>query len=64
MLTGAVVEVHGNVTFSDNTAGLEGGAVSLPFDLDSHLSIVVVCDILCEGCFDLQKQLAKLRRKG
>ena len=32
-----VLEVHDNVVLQANTAGLDGGAVILPFDLGSHL---------------------------
>ena len=53
MHTGGVLEVHDNVVFEANTAGSDGGAVSLPFDAVTLLSGAVVCDWLCQGWFDL-----------
>ena len=40
--TGGELEVHDNVVFEANTAGSEGGAVSLPFFSVSLLLGVVV----------------------
>jgi len=60
MSTGGVLEVHGNVTIEANTAGDDGGAVSLPFDTVLLLSAVVFCDGVCEG-WSLRK-LNKPRR--
>ena len=42
MSTGGVLWVHDNVVFEANTAGSDGGAVSLPFDIGSHLPVVAL----------------------
>ena len=52
-----VLKVHGNVVFEANTAGVDGGAVSLPFDTVLLLSAVVFCDKCCENWFDPLRQL-------
>ena len=44
-----VLEVHGNVVFEANTAGDEGGAVSLPFVTILLLPVAVCRDRFCEG---------------
>jgi len=54
-----VLEVHDNVTFEANAAGLEGGAVSLPSKIDSHLPGVMFCDRVCQGRLDSLRQLSK-----
>ena len=58
MYTGGVLEVHDNVVFEANTAGDDGGAVSLLFDTVEPVSAVVFCDTSCENWFDLLRQLA------
>ena len=52
MYSDGVLEVHGNVVFEANTAGDDGGAVSLPFVTMLLLPIAVFCDRVCEGWFD------------
>jgi predicted outer membrane repeat protein len=44
MHTGGVLEVHGNVTFEANSAGLHGGVVSLLFFTVLLLPVVEFCD--------------------
>jgi hypothetical protein len=39
METGGEMEVHDNVVLQANTAGSDGGAVSLPFESGSHLPV-------------------------
>ena len=56
-----MLEVHDNVTFEANTAEHEGGAVSLPSEIDSHLPGVVFCDRVCQGSLDSLRQLTKRR---
>ena len=58
MNTGGVLEVHGNVVFEANTAGDDGGAVSLPFVTGLLLPSVVFCNTSCENWFDLLRQLS------
>ena len=41
MYVGGVLEVHDNVVLQANTAGWYGGAVSLPFEIGSHLPVGV-----------------------
>jgi len=60
MYSSGVLEVHGNVVFEANTAGDDGGAVSLPFVTVLLLPAVVFCDGVCEG-WSLRK-LTKPRR--
>ena len=64
MYSDGVLEVHDNVVFEANTAGDDGGAVSLLFDTVSLLPAVVFCDWFCENWFDLLRQLTYPRRKG
>jgi len=52
MSTGGVLEVHDNVTIEANTAGDNGGAVSLPIEIVFLLSVVVFRDNACEGRVD------------
>ena len=52
-MTSGVLEVHDNVRFAANTAGYNGGAVSLPFDTVALLPVVVLRDWFCEGWFHL-----------
>ena len=47
-----MLEVHDNVTFEANAAEFYGGAVSLPPEMVSHLSVVVFCDRVCQGRLD------------
>ena len=51
MNAGGVLEVHDNVTFEANAAQ-DGGAVSLHFEIGSHLPVVVRCDRIFQGRFD------------
>jgi len=46
-----VLEVHDNVTFEANTAGHSGGAVSLPFEMYSHLPGEVLRETFGKGRF-------------
>ena len=64
MSTEGVLEVHGNVTLKANTAGDDGGAVSLPLEIGFHLTILIFCDILCESRFDSLRRLTKPCLKG
>ena len=49
MSSDGVLKVHANVTLEANTAGSEGGAVSLPFATFSFFLAVVVCDRCYKG---------------
>ena len=49
MSTGGVLEVHDNVTIEANTAGDDGGAVSLPIEIGFLLLVVAFCDRACKG---------------
>jgi len=55
--------VHDNVVFEANTAEESGGAVSLPFEIGSHLPGVVFCDKVFKGKFDYYRQLNTRCRK-
>ena len=59
MYDGGVLEVHDNVTFEANTAEVNGGAVSLHFEIGSHLPGVVFCDRVCQGRLVSLRQLTK-----
>ena len=37
-----VLEMHDHVVFEANSAGTDGGAVSLPFNIGSHLPVVAL----------------------
>ena len=64
MYTYGDLAVHNNVAFEANTAGVYGGAVSLPFDRSSHLSLLLFfMGMIYEGWFDLLRQLTEPRRK-
>ena len=45
--------MHDNVVFEANTAGANGGAVSLLLENGFHLAIVVFSDRCCEARVDL-----------
>ena len=45
------LEVHDNVVFEANTAGSNGGAVSIPFEIGSHLPDVALGDTSGVGRF-------------
>jgi len=47
MHDGGLLEVHDNVTFEANAAGF-GGAVSLPFEIGSHLPDVALWVTFCK----------------
>ena len=64
MWQGGVLEVHGNVVFEANTAGDDGGAVSLPIRHYFLLHIVVVCNRFCEVSSDLLCRLTQPLWKG
>jgi len=61
-----VLEVHDNVVFEANTAGGfgDGGAVSLPPEIGSHLPGVVFCDRVCQGRLDSLMKLSKRSSQG
>jgi len=59
MYSSGVLEVHDNVVFEANTAGSDGGAVSLPFDIVFLLLAAVFFYGVCGGWFDLLRQLPK-----
>jgi hypothetical protein len=50
-----VLEMHDNVLMQANTAGTDGGAVSLPFEIGSHLPVLVLQDTFGKGRFDSGK---------
>ena len=56
-----VLEVYANVVLQANAAGQYGGAVSLPFELVSHLPVEVFCDRALQGRLDSLRQLSKRR---
>ena len=57
MITDGVLEVHDNVVFEANTAEESGGAVSLPFEIGSHLPGVALWVTVGTGRFDSGRQL-------
>ena len=52
-----VMEVHDNVVLQANAAGRSGGAVRIPFEIDSHLPVQVLRDTLDQGTVDSLRQL-------
>jgi len=56
-----VLEVHDNVTFEANAAVDDGGAVSLPFSIGSHLHAAVSCDRVFKDRFDSLRPMTKRR---
>ena len=52
MYDGGGLEVHANVTFEANTTEVDGGAVSLHFEIGSDLPSVLFCNRGCQGSLD------------
>jgi len=44
-----VLDLHDNVVLQANTAGRFGGAVRIPFEIDSHLPVQVLRDTFGKG---------------
>ena len=66
MSNDGVLEMYDNVVLQANTAVYNGafgngGAVSLPFEIDSHLPVEVFCDRALQGRLDSLRQLSKRR---
>ena len=52
------MKVHDNVVFEANTAGSDGGAVHLPFEIGHISPVKIMCDAFDEGRSDSVRQLS------